>query len=254
MDEHKISELFNDAVRDVPPPSFGVPEVSAESARLTRKRNGLLAGSALGFAVLAGAVVTGVALWSGPSESGSGNDSAALAPMSVSESNGDPAPNEVPTDAPRIAEQTDPGSPSSTPKQGGSTTGDAGTSAGGTPGGCGSADRELAAALAGELPSAVSRGDVVASPLSCPTGSRSGAFAVADGPRKGLVSIMVTPKGVAPMQQPPWADRPASEGVVVQAKSGATIVLEVEAVPGSAAPPIDAGVLRDIGSKLAPRY
>ncbi|GAA3008062.1 hypothetical protein [Actinokineospora diospyrosa] len=250
MDERKISELFNAAVGDVPPPSFERGDVLTQSARLTRKRNSLIAGSALGFAVLVGGIATGVALWSGPTGE-SGNDSAALAPASVAAGNTNRVPGEVSGDGPKLLESSSPLSP---PKQGGATDGEASTRAGGTPGGCGAADRELAAALAGELPSAVSRGEITYSPLSCPQGARSAAFEVTDGPRRGLVSIMVTPGGVAQMLAPPWADRPGSEGVVVKAASGATLVLSIEAVPGSAAPPIVGDDLRGVGDKLASKY
>ncbi|GLW92310.1 hypothetical protein [Actinokineospora globicatena] len=252
MDERKISDVFNAAVGDVPPPSFEHGDVLAQSARLTRRRNSLVAGSALGFALLVGGVTTGVALWAGPSGA-SDNNSAAQAPVSALEGNANPLPSEVKTDSPRIAGAGE-DSPSSTPKQGGSMTGDVGTSADGTPGGCGAADRELAAALAGELPSAVSRGEVRGSPLSCPSGSRSAAFEVADGPRRGLVSIMLTPAGTGQMVQPPWGDRPSAAGSVVSANSGATIVLSIEGVTGSAAPPITEDDLRVVAGKLAPRY
>ncbi|RLK60392.1 hypothetical protein [Actinokineospora cianjurensis] len=253
MDERKISEVFTAAVGDVPPPSFEHGDVLARSARLTRKRNSLVAGSALGFALLVGGITAGVGLWSGPS-GGSNNDSAAAPPAPALERNTNPVPNEVSTDNnPRIAE-ADPGSPSSTPKQGGSTSGDVGPSADGTPGGCGTVDGELAAALAGELPSAVSRGKDRSAPLSCPTGSRSAAFEVTEGPLRGLVSIMLTPAGTGQMLQPPWGDRSGATGSVSATKSGATLVLSVEGVSGSAAPPITEDDLRSIAGKLATRY
>ncbi|MBM7770786.1 hypothetical protein JOD54_000990 [Actinokineospora baliensis] len=250
MDERKISEVFNAAVGDVPPPSFERGDVLARSARLTRKRNGLIAGSALGLAVLVGGIATGVALWSGPTGE-SGNDSAAPAPATVAGGNTNRPLNEVPGDSPRSLESNSPLSP---PKQGGATDGDAGPRASGTPGGCGAADRELAAALAGELPSAVSTSDAKPSPLGCPAGGRSAAFEIADGPRKGLVSIMLTPSGVDQMLAPPWADRSGAQGAVIKTASGATLVLSVEPAAGSAAPPVVGDDLRGIGDDLAGKY
>ncbi|HVK23498.1 MAG TPA: hypothetical protein VM677_19270 [Actinokineospora sp.] len=135
------------------------------------------------------------------------------------------------------------------------TDGQAGVTTGGTPGGCGSADRELAAALAGELPSATSAADVVNSPLSCPTGSRSAAFGVQDGPRRGFMSIMLVPAKTAMMQQPPWADRPSgTTGSVIATKSGKTLVVAIEPLTGSAEPPVDSTQADKIAEKLAARF
>ncbi|WP_018686677.1 hypothetical protein [Actinokineospora enzanensis] len=251
MDEGKISQLFQDAVRDVPPPTFGGDDVTAESARLNRRRTGIITGSALALVVLAGGATAVVAL----SGSGSsGNNSVAAAPMATPDSNETTAPNEVPSDAPRIAAGSDSGSPSATPKQGGSPGGEVGPGADGTQNGCGPADRELAAALAGELPSAVSHTDPQSSPLACPAGSRSAAMPITDGPRRGIISIMLTPKGTAQVQQPPWGDRQNAEGIVVVAKSGATLVLSVEGVRGSVAPPVIGEQLKELADKVAKRY
>ncbi|SDC88475.1 hypothetical protein [Actinokineospora iranica] len=255
MDERKLAELFNDVVRDAPPASFDAGDVAAASARLTRKRNGVLAGSALGFALLAGGVAAGLAL-TGPD--GPEHGTAAQAPStagSAPERNKEAAPNEVPTDGPGVfSDRSGTDSPMVTPKQGGSSDGDAGPGAGGTPGGCGTADRELAAALAGELPAATSEGEVQSSPLSCPTGSVSAALPVSDGPRHGVLSIMLTPGGVPQMLQPPWADRAGAQGVVTVSASGRTIVLSIESAPGSAAPPLDGTALRAVADKLVPRF
>ncbi len=253
MDERKIADLFGDAVRDLPPASFDAGDVAAESARLTRKRNGVITGSALAFALLAGGIPVGLALWSGPN-GGSGNDSAALAPASAPDGNEKAAPYEVPSAGPGVlSDRSGPSSPPVTPKQGGSSDGDAGPGAGGTPSGCGTADRELAAALAGELPAATSGGEPQSSPLGCPTGSVSAAVPVRDGPLRGLVSIMLTPRDVPQMIQPPWADRVGAQGSLTSTASGKTLVLAVEPVAGSAAPPLDGDALREIAGRLAPR-
>ncbi|OLR90896.1 hypothetical protein [Actinokineospora bangkokensis] len=255
MDERKIAELFEDAVPTPPPPSFGPGEVAAESARLTRRRNRVLGGTALGVLVVTG--VATAALTIVPQQV-SGNDSAAAAAPVTGSGNATAAPNEVPSSGePRVLTvPTGPEAPPSnsspeTSLQGGGSGGGAGES-GGTPRGCGSVDRELAAALAGELPApTATSGSFVASPLTCPAGASSGAVAAQNGPNKGVVSILLAPAG-AQLAQPPWGDRPQGTiGVVVPARSGKVLVVSQEPLAGSDAPPLDDAALRTIGEKLA---
>lgn len=254
MDEQRVSALFQEAARDVPAPTFDAGDVTAESARLTRKRNNLVAGSALGFALLAGVLVTGVALWAGPNGS-PGNDSGAMAASAAPERNETHAPYEVPSAAEDRAAGTPTDHPFSTPMQGGSTSGGAGSEPGGTPSGCGTAAREFAAALAGELPAATSAGDPLDSPVACPPGGRGVAIPVSDGPLKGLLSLVVVPADAEFALQPPWADRPSgTAGAVAVAGSGAKLVVVIEPVPGSAAPPIDAAGAREIADGLAAEF
>lgn len=254
MDEKRISALFEDAVGDVPAPTFGTGDIAAESARLTRKRNGLLAGSALGFALLVGGTTTGVALLTGPN-GGSGNDTASVASDHVPERNDGPAPYDLPGDSAQERAVTPTDLPESTPKQGGSTLGSAGSEPGGTPPGCGPAAGEFVAALADELPAATSLGEPVISPLTCPAGGVSVAVPVADGPRKGLLSVMLVPADATFAVQPPWADRPSgAAGAVVIAKSGKQLVVVIEPVPGSAAPPLDTADARELADGLGSRY
>jgi len=260
MDERKIAELFDDAVPDAPPPSFGADEVLAESARLTRRRNGALAGTALGVVLLAGVAVAGFAVSSEDSGAG-GSPVAAVAPGNA-EGATSTSPNGVQdSNSPRVL--TDPSgsgptnAPSTPPKQGGGPTGGTGGSggeAGGTPGGCAEVDRELAAALAGGLPApSATSGDYVRSPLACPPGARSAAFSARNGPTRGLVSIMLVPAGARQLQQPPWDSRPdGTLGVVVQTRSGAQLVIAEEPVAGTTDLPLDDAALRGIGDELAP--
>ncbi|WP_189209150.1 MULTISPECIES: hypothetical protein [Actinokineospora] len=92
----------------------------------------------------------------------------------------------------------------------------------------------------------------MASPLVCPPGAKSVALPVADGPRKGLLSLMVVPEGTPFTLQPPWQDRPSgTAGAVAVAESGGTLVVVIEPVPGSAAPPLDAADARAIADGLA---
>lgn len=184
MDEKKLAELLKDAVADTPPPTFTHADVTRESDRQrARRRNGLLAGSAFGVAVLAGATALGVALWTGqgPSEVTSAENAA-------SSGNGNAAPYELPNEGGEATDPTERGqaqdSPSESRKQGRTSTGDGGPAGStGTPSGCEQADRELAAALAGELPAAaqVDSADAVAVTLYCDEDFRGAAFDLPDG-------------------------------------------------------------------------
>ncbi|WP_156754541.1 hypothetical protein [Actinokineospora pegani] len=253
MDERELSDMFDAAVPAAPPASFGADDVVAESNRLTRKRNRVLAGSALGVVLLAGASVVGVSVWS-TTQSNDNTVSVATLPGNGNQENGSGPVPEQPggNSGPRILEGTR-NSPTGTPLQGGEPSGDAGADAGGTPGGCGTADRELANALAGGLPAATSAaGSAVRSPLTCPSGARSAAVVAQNGPSRGLLSIMLVPAGAAQVQQPPWDSRPdGTTGIVLKTASGASLVLAEEGMDGSAGPPLDDTALRELAQKLA---
>ena len=196
MDETRLTELLKDAVADTPPPTFTHADVTRESDRQRqRRRNGLLTGSAFGVAVLAGATALGVALWTGER---------AGSPVTSAESdgvggNGSAAPYELPDETAKAAAPTERGQegfPPETPKQGGSSDGNGGPAGpAGTPSGCEQVDRELAAALAGELPAAakVKVDDALPVSLTCPSGSRGAAFYLPDG----QVSVIRLPLGAS---------------------------------------------------------
>jgi hypothetical protein len=185
MDEKKLAELLKDAVAETPPPTFGASDVARESDRQrVRHRNGVLAGSAFGVALLAGATALGVALWTG---SDAATD-AANAESVASGSNGNAAPYELPDEDNKAAAPTERGGtqnfPPETPKQGGYPDGNGGPAGPtGTPRGCEQVDRELAAALAGELPAAakVKVADAVTVSSSCPTGATGAEYDVSSG-------------------------------------------------------------------------
>lgn len=199
MDERKLSELFRDAVPDAPPPTFGVQDIAAESGKQTlRKRNALLGGSALGLVIVAGIAVLGMALWKG-TDSQEGT-AAAGAPMVADSGNREMPLNEVPngeaqSPAAGGGAQKDSSFSAEAPKQGGPPTGNAGPSGpGSTPRGCGQADPELAAALAGELRAAANITPVAAKAL-CPDGSHAAAVPLSDNGRTGTVTIVLAPVG-----------------------------------------------------------
>jgi hypothetical protein len=185
MDEKKLAELLKDAVADTPPPTFTQADVTSESERQrVRRRNGLLAGSAFGVAVLAGATALSVALWTGQ---GSYPDSAA-AGSAASTGNELAAPDELPDEGHGASVQTESqraeGFPPESPKQGGASEGNGGPAGPtGTPCGCEQVDRELAAALAGELPAAanIKANQAVPVTLTCGAGDSGAAFNLPDG-------------------------------------------------------------------------
>ena len=143
MDEGKLSEVFGAAVPDPPPPTFGVHDVVAESNRVRiRNRKALLGGSVLGVALLAGVGVLGVALWKGTDARDSAGSAAAPAVVD-STGNGKIGQNEVPNEgSPQLPKAADGGSAdhslsAESPKQGGTSTGNAGPSGpGSTRNGC----------------------------------------------------------------------------------------------------------------------
>jgi hypothetical protein len=221
MDERRLAELLKDAVADAPPPTFDEGDVTAESARQrVRHRNGVLAGSAFGVALLAGAAALGVALWTGPDAT----TDAAVAGSGTSTSNGNAAPYELPDEDNEAAAPTERGEPDSSPeapKQGGSSVEDGGPAGpASTPSGCEQADRELAAALAGELPAAANLkvDDALPVSLSCPAEVDGASF---DLP-SGRITIMRAEPGVT---LPTWTLRSGSVEARSTTSVGRTVVV-----------------------------
>jgi hypothetical protein len=252
VDEKRLAELLKDAVADTPPPSFDHGDISKESARQrVRHRNGVLAGSAFGVALLAGATALGVALWTGPEMA----TDAAVAGSAASPSNGNAAPYELPEEDNRAAPSTASGGsdaegfPPETPKQGGSPEGNGGPAGpAGTPSGCEQVDRELAAALAGELPAAanVKVADALPVSLSCPPGSAGARY---DLPA-GRITIIMTQPGV---MLPTWRLRDGSVDAQSTASRGQSVAVVSEPFnPGDPAP--FAADVEQIASDLGKLY
>jgi hypothetical protein len=235
MDERKLAELMTDAVAETPPPTFDQDDVARASERLrVRRRNTVIAGSAASVAVLASASVLAVALWSGTNSEGGATQAA----REASSSNGNAAPYEVPEEdsAASAKTQRDENVPSETPKQGGSSSGNAGPAGpGGTPSGCGQADRELAAALAGELPAAAAIDRDAPQPvvLECPHESLGAAFSVHEGDRTGVVSVVLVQPDVT---TPTWQLAEGAHRARATTPHGATVLVVTEPADGSAAP------------------
>ncbi|MFD9738488.1 hypothetical protein [Umezawaea sp. NPDC059074] len=201
MDENKLAELFKDAVRDAPPSSFDAGDVRAASHRAAVRQRSVLLGSTMAAVVLVGGVALGTGLFSSTSHesatSASANDTGGSGKVAEQA----PAPYEMSTPDVTVQRgdanpQNDPGSSS---MQGVEPPGSADPTVGGTPSGCGTVDRELANALAGEL--SVAPDKAAPAGLACPVGSKSASFDLADGrvyavvvPGRGTLS---TPDGAA---------------------------------------------------------
>jgi len=242
MDEKKIAEMFRDAVPDAPPSSFTQDDVRGASNRQRLRRNRVVAGTALGVALVLGGVTGGLLL-----TDGTGGPDGAVAADSATPGNAAQAPydaqipgQEGKEPAPRDGSRPAKSFPTQSPEQGGTATGEAGPGAGSTLMGCPKADGELAAALASELPSAAGK-QATPTPLRCPDGVRGASFSLRDGNQPpGVVSILFIPKGVALPSTPPWANSPAGTSVkTAYGPKGGEIVLVSQPPEGSATAPFD---------------
>jgi hypothetical protein len=220
MDERELGTLFKEAPGDPPPPTFDLTDVTAASGRATaRRRSALILAAGCVVLVLVGLGLTRLAF--------TGTTAAPGAPQ-------------VATGGPP-ARPSDASTPS--PLQGSGGIGEAGPRAESTPG-CDKVDRELATALAGELPAT---GATDASPdPACPAGARSAGFRISDGDRRGFLAATVVPPGVA---LPPASGAASARQ---QTSSGATLVVSSVPDPGSA-PPLESS-LRSIALALSPRF
>jgi hypothetical protein len=192
MDERKLAELLHDAVADTPPPSFDEHDVARASERQRiRRRNAVVTGSAFGVVVLASATALGVALWTGQGTPGSVTSAESV----DSGGNGNAAPYELPDEGAALPEQTERGEqqqdfPPESRKQGRPSDGNGGSSdSASTPSGCEQVDRELAAALAGELPDTanVKVDDALPVSWSCATNAPGAEFTVPGG----VISVLL---------------------------------------------------------------
>jgi hypothetical protein len=237
-DESDLRTLFANAPGDPPPPAFDAGDVVAASRRVTaRRRRVIAAACACVVLVLGGVGIIGSALTASP-QSGT---------MMAKGSGGAERTNDLtaegqPGDGPeRHSGTTAPGFPTPSPQQGGAENGRNGPRADSTFG-CDKVDRELATALAGELPVTVAAAPVPGH--VCSTGIRSAGFPLSGG----TVSVAVVPAGARAPATPPGvarAERPAASGGIV-------LVISTPEGPG-AAPPFAADLGR-IAAALAARY
>ncbi|HEU5474049.1 MAG TPA: hypothetical protein VFV67_25675 [Actinophytocola sp.] len=247
MDERKLSELFNAAVPDAPPPSFDDRDIAAASNRQRARQRALLGGSALGVAILAGVSALAMALWTtAGTESGTAANAGAPAPAVAGPTgNAGAAPNEVPQEDASHQSASDKSFPVETSKQGDESAGNAGPS-----GPCEKADPELAAALAGELRAADSFLTATELPATvlCPAGGRAAAARVSGG----VVSVVVWPRDSRLSTPLSRSAAGAREGMAPTA-SGGTVLMVSEPDPGSSGAPL-ADRLDAIARRLATKY
>jgi hypothetical protein len=194
VDEEKLADLFKAAVADPPPASFTEHDIATKSQQVTRQRRAALAGGGgLAVVILVVGLLLGTGVFGHTSGSGTlagGSAGGAQRPSDGSFGNvvpglasGNAGPNAIsPTHF-----------PGSTPKQGGGENGGVGSDAGGTHAGCGPTDRQLAVALANELPSV---GAPVATPaaLACIPGTRTASYHVhVGGSPDGYITALLVP-------------------------------------------------------------
>ena len=194
MDEKELETLFRAAPGDPPPPGFTLTDVTKASARArARRRSAVIAAAACVVALLGAAATAGVTYFRGTETQTQSAQPAPARPPGVLSG---PSPN-----GPR-AESTS---------------------------GCDKVDRELATALAGEIPATGLAGP---SPgRVCTTDARSAGFHVTDGERSGFVSVTVFPSA--------FALNPFGDGTVLaeqQTASGGSLVVLSTPDAGSAAP------------------
>ena len=247
MDEHKVTGLFQSAVRDAPPASFDVHDVAmaaaAEKRTTMRRRTWIIGGGGFVVAFLAAGLILGGGTL-GDALRGTSSSGAAAGPAGSNLGpgvSGGQAQNQVPRNGTDF--------PTTTPLQGGGGVGGVGPSADGTPGGCGPTDGQLAVALANELSSVGAPPQAVPRSVGCPAGSRVAAYLVHDGSDSGYVVAVVTPAGKSTAGD-------TAVGVaraVAPASGGRQItVLSVPASTGATAPLTGAlfGIATDLAGKV----
>jgi hypothetical protein len=198
VDEQKLTELFRDAARDAPPPSFDVTGVRAASARATaRRRSAIALGSTLALVLVFGgvAVTSGIVQNSGSDTAVAGSAEDTSSPNVTPFSAGQP--ELIPKDAsPDLSGGIPPKSiPEDPSTQGDEPSGSADRpSVGSAQRGCVEVDRELAVALADEL-SVANALQAAPAAADCPIGARGASFLVRDGGVFGTVSAVIAPPG-----------------------------------------------------------
>lgn len=215
MDENELKALFRDAPGEPPSPTFNTADVVRASQRATaRRRNGIAVACSALVLVLAGVGMFGVL-----TRFNAGSLTAASNSGQEAASAGEPGANSArPPDSGESSNFSNP-----QPQQGGSGPEKTGQmSAEGTYG-CDQVDRELATALAGELPVPVDIAKATPGDI-CTAGARSAGFQVPGG----TVSAVVYPAGASPVVPPAGsavAQRTTAKGstvVVVSLGDGTT--------------------------------
>lgn len=189
MDERELQELFRDAPGEAPPPSFGLTEVAAASKRATaRHRMRVATASSAAVLVLVGGglfATYGLNGGNGGNTGGTADELAASAPKFDAQTPGQPSAEEE-----RQLDGDSNAADQASPKQGGEVNKESGPGVARTER-CAAVDRQLATALAGELP-VDPTSDPVPGQFECPTYVRQAAYRVDDDGRVGTVSVALT--------------------------------------------------------------
>lgn len=250
MDERELAQLFEAAADDAPPSRFGHADVVVASRRATqRRRAGIAAGSVFAVAVLAGGVALGGGLFAGRDNAERATAGSAIESDQQAPGGGqaDSAPPQrQPSELSVPGEAALPGKAVPWP----------GLSDSAASASCGEADRELAQALARELPAAdtTAAGPV---PDACPPGVRAVAVPVADGDATGSIYLVLgpvdAPLTAATTGQPVEREQDGASGYQHRTASGRLLlVLSVPSVDGEQPPfAADAAALAErIGSEF----
>jgi hypothetical protein len=178
VDEHELTELFREAVRDTPPASFDERDISHASQRIAqRRRRSAVVGATIAAVLVFGGVVVGLSQLVRPQTAAS-NAAPGMGPAAAE--TGPSTVDGLPS-AQRAPQSEDKASMNAP------AAGQA----------CGPVDRELADALAGTLPAAAGQQPVPGGP-SCPPGARAAGYVVRDGAVTGVFSVVVAPAEGAP--------------------------------------------------------
>jgi hypothetical protein len=245
LDERQLAELFRAAADDGPPASFGHSDVVAASRRATvRRRVAMAGGSALAVAVLLGGGLVGADLLRGGPEP----DRFTSATGGSAQSDVNPHAESAPDAAEERADKSSPQATDQAPMElPGDQSQGTGTSGLVVPwpglgdddarAGCGRADRELADALAAELPAAAGT-EAKPVPDHCPPDARAVAVPVMDGETPGWLYVVLAPvRGDGPTEQPVRRAEDGARGHLKYTPKGLVLmVLSGPAAPGGPAP------------------
>ena len=250
VDERQLAQLFQTAAGDGPPASFGHSDVVAASHRETRRRRTRIAGgSALVVAVLLGGVAVGNNLLGGPrnAETTSAGGLADSTHQSAEAERAEPAPDEQ-----QPGTLSSPDSQSQGTDKSGEVIPWPGLAEDDARAGCGPADRELADALAAQLPAAAQNAPI-AVPDACPPGARAVAVPVSEDGADGWIYLVLAPvRGDGPADQPVERADGALGFQRLTPSGRVLVVLSVPAVDNGQ-PPFAADTMilaEEIGSKF----
>lgn len=235
MDDRELETMFADALGEPPPATFGRSDVLAASRKAQARRRSMVT-VACGCVVLAlaGAGVVG---WVTTTSHGNSTVAAQLSTQAGVAGQ----PGGVPERPPNTGGGQ--GFPTLSPMQGGDESGKNGPRAEGASG-CDKVDRELATALAGELPAPVPAYSAQPGRVWCPAGSRAAGLPVEGGTVS--VTLLSPGTGVLPVPRPPGVleiQRPAA--------GGGTLLLFSVPADGSMAAPLPQDIDRIAGAVAA---